>query len=93
MTFGGLLGRRRGTRGPSPSMIVQDEATAVLAAAHRNALLREYREGLAHGIRMTLTLLLGEASDGGEPFPGPLPSDVEAWARTALARVNAEAPR
>lgn len=83
-----ILGGRRGTHGPSPALIVHDEASAVLAAAHQAALRREYSEGLAHGVRMTLTLLLGETCDGGQPYTGPLTPETERWARDALARVQ-----
>lgn len=51
----------------------------------QDAKKRLYGEGLADGMEGTLRLLLGEPWSGGEPCPGPVPENVERWARDALA--------
>ena len=54
------------------------------------ALIREYRRGLIDGYETTLRLLLGQPDSDGVPYTGPaLPPEAEAWARQALARIEA----
>lgn len=45
---------------------------------------RAYAKGLAHGIETTLRLLLGQDVGATRGCPGPIPPNVETWARDAL---------
>lgn len=54
----------------------------------KEALRYEYGQGVSHGFRTTLRLLLGEDCDGSPGFPGPLTPECEQWARDALARIE-----
>lgn len=65
----------------------QEPPTATMTA--EQALLRhEYGQGVAHGMRTTLRLLLGRDTDGAPAFPGPLTPECERWALVALDRVE-----
>lgn len=56
------------------------------------ARIRDYGEGLADGMAITLRLLLGDPQEPGTPCPGPIPPNVEGWAKVALGKLDARDP-
>lgn len=70
-----------------------DDFMARITRDWTRKLAAEYAQGIAHGMRTTLLLLLGEGTDGAPAFPGPLTPETERWARESLARVEAELGR
>lgn len=54
----------------------------------QEALRRQYGQGIADGMEMTLRLSLGQEVEGGSPYAGPLPGEFVVWAEAALERVE-----
>lgn len=48
-----------------------------------------YGKGVADGMEITLSLLLGRESHGGRPFQGPLSPEAQDWATRALEAIHA----
>lgn len=65
-------------------------AASVRADQIHSVRRRDYAQGVIHGFRTTLELLLGGPADGGRPCPGPIPEHVRRWAQDALDRVAAD---
>ncbi len=84
-----MFGKRR-----SRSLLEEHRFAAELAGAMRADLQaqanRNYREGLRDGVIMTLELLLGISSHGGEPYAGERSGELEQWAQTALRNAKAD---
>lgn len=53
------------------------------------ALSTHYGQGIRDGFDITLKLLLGEPAGGGEPYRGPMPDELRAWAKAALDKIEA----
>jgi hypothetical protein len=47
-----------------------------------------YKAGLADGMAMSLSLLLGRETDGGAPYTGRLNASAQNWAMDSLAAIN-----
>lgn len=84
-----MFGRRR-----SRSILEETRFAAELAGAMRADLQaqanRNYRDGLRDGVIMTLELLLGISSYGGEPYAGERSVELERWAQQALRNAKAD---
>lgn len=53
-------------------------------------LLRQYGEGMRDGFEAVLRLVIGESVDGAEPYSGPVPDELRAWAGECLGRVRGD---
>lgn len=54
------------------------------------ALLRAYAEGMRDAYESVLKIILGQPVDGADPYTGPVPDELRAWATECLGRVQGD---